>query len=275
MSHVISYAMSYIKRRIPQKILRDAFMQDQAFRSVRVTNVDSRIMEQVINEVVLPDCNRVGGRELTLDISRLQPMSNDNDGSVFKIPKDMTSQRSIMAIKYASFVSMPAAPNIGAAGAYAGYNAGTSVLGGLASRVLNTNIPEPITGTTDCHIINGDDNTIFIKNWGGGQRPRWIQVLVENDSGLTQLDPKSYDDFAKLCLYATQMTIYNNITLDLDSGKLQAGGELGRYREIIDGYSDAADNYTTQLREVMEVVFMLNDPQRRQEHYFMISGGGR
>lgn len=275
MSHVISYATNYIKRRIPERILKDAFMKDLPFRAVRVSNLDSRINTEVFQKIVLPDCNRVGGRELPIDISRLQPLSNDTDGHVYKIPKHMTSQRSIISVKYAGFVPLVSPATTGVGSNYAGYSAGASALVGLAQAVMSSNTPDPVTGTSDCSIINGDDNTIFIKDWGGGQKPQWILVLIENDTGLTQIDPKSYDDFAKLCLYATQMTIYNNLTLELDSGKLQAGGEIGRYKEIIDGFSDAAENYETQLREVMEVVFLLNDPRRRQEHYYMISGGHR
>lgn len=275
MSHVITYSINYIKRRIPPRILKDAFMQNLTFGAARVTNIDSRIMESIFNELVLPDCNRVGGREMSIDISRLSPISNDTDGHVYKIPKSMTSQRSIISVKYASFIPLIAPMQNGMGSNYVGYNAGSSVVTGLAQAVMGSNNPDPVTGTSDCSIINGDENTIFIKDWGSGQRPMWILVLVENDSGLSQLDPKCYDDFAKLCLYATQMTIYNNLIIDLDAGKLQGGGELGRYKEIIDSYSDASANYETQLREVMEVVFLLSDPRRKQEHYYMISGGHR
>ena len=273
MSAVITYSINYIKRRIPSMILKDAFMLNLSPGAARVNNLDSRINEKILNELVLPDCNRVGGREMAIDISRLRPISNDRDGHVYKIPKNMTGNRSITSVKYASFVSLLSPTVSGTGSNYAGYNAGASVVTGMAQAVFSSNTPEPVTGTADCSLISGEENTVFIKDWGRGQLPRWLLVLVENDSGLSQIDPKMYDDFAKLCLYATQMTIFNDLIIPLDQGKLQGGGELGRYKEIIDGFSDAAANYETQLREVMEVVFMLGDPRRRQEHYFMISGG--
>ncbi len=275
MSSVTSYVVKYIRRRIPERILKDTFMKDRPFSPTSVANMDSRIINQVIREVVLPDCNQIGGREALIDLTDLRPISIDQDGRVYRIPKNKTMQASIVSVKYAGYQQLTTAQVGSVTGGMVGYTTGGSQVAGLVASVYNSIIPDNITGTVDVSMVEGSDNTVFIKDWGGGQLPYWLLAVVEHDEALNQISPHSYPFFAKQCLYAAQMLIYNKMVIEMDMGKLYGGAELGRFREIIDGYADAADNYDTYLRETMEVVFMLNDPRKKQEHYFMITGGRR
>lgn len=47
----------------------------------------------------------------------------------------------------------------------------------------------------------------------------------------------------------------------MDIGELQGGHNLGRFKEIVDSYSDAEKNHQTYLKEVMKKVLYMNDSE--------------
>ena len=275
MQNPINYSIRHIMRNIPNRILNEAFMKDLPYTRSGVRNLESRIKTEIIDNIVKPDCDIVGGRELKLDISGLSPISVETDGLVYKIPTSMTGGAAITSAEYASFViNATAGTGFGTSPAMYANTISPSPLANTLSSIMNASSPDPVTGTADCHVMDSGVNTVFIKA-KNRQKIYWLLVQVENDDRLNQLSPKSYPDFAKLCLFAAKAWIYNKLIIEIDEGKIQGGAELGTFKNILDSYSDAAENYNEWLIETMEVVFMLNDPRKSQEFHFFITGGRR
>ena len=51
-----------------------------------------------------------------------------------------------------------------------------------------------------------------------------------------------------------------------------SGGELNKFKEIVDSYSDMEEIYAEKLEEWYKTA-LLNDPEGSRQHYQMISGG--
>lgn len=275
MNNAITYAIRYIKRDIPARILNEVFLKDLPYQRGSVRNLESIIKQKIIYDIVKPDSDTVGGRELKLDVSKLTPISVENDGMVLKVPMEMTDGCKINSCIYASFVrgdfaSVGTTYSSGFMNGYASVNS----IGGAASSILGASSPEQITGTTDCHVSPEGDNVVFVKA-KARQKIYWLSVYTDYDDAFNQISPKSFQDFAELCLLATKGYIYTHMIVELDEGKISAGSELGSFKNVIDGYSDANKSYNEYLREHMEVVFALNDPRFKEEHYFFHSGGRR
>ncbi len=275
MNNAITYALRYIKRDIPVRILNEAFLKDLPYSRGNVRNLESIIHELIINGIVGPDADTVGGREVKLDVSKLSPTLYENDGVILKIPLEMTGGCAITSVRWAAFVyNDTVTSGYGYSTGYMNNMMVTNSLGGTVASVLNASTPDPITGTSDCHVSPSGDNLVFVK-CRNRQKIYWLLVTTGYDEMFNQISPKSYQDFGELCLLATKAYIYTKLIVDLDEGKISAGSELGSFKNIIDGYSDANKSYNEYLREHMEVVFMLNDPRSKEEHYFMVSGGKR
>lgn len=275
MNNAITYALRYIKRDIPIRILNEVFLKDVPYSRGTVRNLESIIKELVIDGVVGPDADIAGGRELRLDIRDLNPMFSENGGLTYKIPMEMTGGTAINSVRWASFVLTDAmASGYGAPTGYSNNMMITNSLSGAVANVMNASTPDPITGTADCHVGPAGDNIVFVK-CRQRQKIYWLLVSAGYDAMFNQISPKSYPDFAELCLLATKAYIWTKLIVDMDEGKISAGSELGSFKSIIDGFSDAGKSYNEYLREHMEVVFMLNDPRSKEEHYFMYTGGRR
>ena len=96
---------------------------------------------------------------------------------------------------------------------------------------------------------------------------------VENDTEMTNLNPRSFRAFAKLVEYAVKSYIYNELVVTMDIGELYAGNQLGRFKEIVDSYEEAEEMYMTHLNEVMGKVLILNDPEAQRRHVQLLVGG--
>lgn len=276
MSNAVTQAVSYIKNRIPKKVLELTFMRREALtghlrRGTR--SLDAEIIKNVIEGIVIPDCNRHGGTELPLYIGNLVPVSKERGGTVYKIPKDMTNGAEIIDCQYASFIDNLS--GMGPSSPFGLGHKGYSHLSSLAALNMQTTMGESITGTSDCSVISSADNTIFITSVSGHLSVKWVLLTIENDQVINRLNPKSYTEFSKLCLYACKMYIYNNLLVELDQGYIEGGAEIGQVKNIVESYSDAADNYDDYLKDPMEVVLFLNDSRKKEEHLFMITGGRR
>lgn len=275
MNNAITYALRYIKREIPIKILNEAFLKDLPYTRGGVRNLESIMKSIIIDQIIRPDADTVGGRELKLDVEHLSPMIYENDGIALKIPMEMTNGVAITSCRWAAFMRQDL--NMSGYGMTSGYTNNTMVGGsiaGVGSNIMNASSPDPITGTAECHVAPGGDNIVFVK-CRNRQKIYWLMVDTAFDEMFNQIHPKSFQFFAESCLLATKAYIYTKLVVELDEGKISAGSEIGAFKNIIDGYSDANKSYNEHLRETMEVVYMLNDPRSKEEHYFFVSGGRR
>ena len=61
----------------------------------------------------------------------------------------------------------------------------------------------------------------------------------------------------------------------MDKGRLEGGAELGRFREVIDSYSDAEEQYQDYLLNTWQKVAFMNDRESYERFTKMMIGAYR
>jgi hypothetical protein len=91
------------------------------------------------------------------------------------------------------------------------------------------------------------------------QATGFLRCLLAYDASMSQIQIGSILDFTELAVLGTKAYIYNAYKVPLDEGKVKGGFELGSFREIVESYSDAREQYNEYLRTIWRKVAYMND----------------
>lgn len=266
----IQKAISDVKSAIPREILERTFMKPDNVslgqrQSFTPQSLDFHIRSVVIEGNVLPDCNLVGGTEVTIPLVEVLPQWISDYNVLYRVPKHLTQNRSILRLIHLTF---------GDGGVVGSQNLaaqGRSPLMDGAQGVLQAHLPIPIISTANMEIVG--ENTILVKDNVTMPGNPYLRCVIEGDTELNHLQPTSYRHFSKLVILATKRHIFNHMAVSLDQAALSGGMALGRIREIIDGYSDAYEQYEEYFDTVWRKVAVFNDPEANKRHLKYITGG--
>lgn len=257
-----------IRFQIPREILQATFYRREFGQRVMPTNIDELIREQVIEGKVRPDCNLVGGTETVIPIHDLPYDAWDSYRFCYRIPLDRTGGRYITRTVG---VLMGNAGFYGSSG-YLGSQGYTQVLD-ATSGVLASNTSIPDVASYDVQLIG--PNTILVSNIQTISTQLALRCYVENDADFSNLRGTAVQRFSELCLLATKAYIYNQLKIPMDMGQLIGGMNLGAFKEVVDGYSDAAQMYNDFLLNKWKRIAILNDPMAKKRHVRVLMGGHR
>lgn len=263
----IQKAIADVKFKIPMEILTTAFIHREFGQRALPLTVDAMIRQKVIDERVRLDCDLVGGSEIAIPLGGVAPEYIDNTTMVFRIPKILTQGRSISRV-----ISMGLGTGL-AQNALNSSNNGYSPMLNAAQSVMSALMPIPIVSTANIRLIA--ENTILVTENISIPGNVFLRCYVENDNDFSQLRSTTYQKFTRLVELATKAYIYNTLTISIGQAQLSGGMEIGRFREIVDGYSDANELYDTYLEEVWRKVSIMDDAMSRERHLRMIIGGNR
>lgn len=262
--NAIKKALDEIRYNIPRTILEEAFISQQLRGRGLAVSLDTKIRELVLDPRVLVDCDIVGGVEITIDLSQLMPELVNPGVALYRIPKSLTQGRSITSALSLSF-------GRGAATGIGGYSNNNSALLGAVQGVLDSALPIPVVAIGDVSLVG--ENTVMVSDQYVIGGDVWLRCLVSNDPELNNISPASYHNFCELSVLAVKAYIFNHLIIPMDEGQLHAGMQLGRFREIVDGYADANELYREFLNEKWRVTAFHNDPERHRRHLKLILGG--
>lgn len=276
--NAIQYALSNLKFTIPRPILEKVFLSTGvSWRQTSQTNVDEQILFNVIRARVLIECNLIGGTKESIPLEGLvqeRPMDNT---TVIHIPKSRTQGRSINSVLSVGFLSPGAltgwagANSLGASGPQA--QTDNSALMTLAQGVVAAYDRIPMVSTSRVQLIA--ENTILIKDSFSLPANSYLNCVLANDENMNTLQLRSYRPFAKLVEFAVKAYIHNELIVQLDQGELQGGASLGVFKEIVQGYSEAEQNYQDHMGDVMEAVMLMNDMPSYEKMIKLTIGGHR
>jgi hypothetical protein len=255
----ISKAIAEAKFSIPLEILQQAFAPISAFGRPTALNLDAVIREKVIDARVRVDCDLVGGTQMDIPLRGVQPEQVSlPSGSpytwalIYRIPMTLTQNRIITRVMWVANTLAPIS------GAYSAASYNGSALANAAMGVMQSQAPIPSTSSARVDLIN--TNTVMISDTNQWPFDATLRVFVENDKDMSLLPVGAYRHFAKLCGLAIRAHIYNSLVLRVNSAELQNGQELGRFKEIMDGYADSNELYLTYIDEVWREVAAYADP---------------
>lgn len=261
----LSYALRRIRQDIPPQILRLAFTKVTDSSYVIPVSVDSIIKEEVISDRVLLDCNLVGGAEVVIHLRSVPREQVEPGVHVYRIPKQLTQNRKILSALSVSF-SMAGTSSMGRS-----YGPQDEVKN-AARQMMSSNMSIELISDARCNVIG--ENVVMVEHADSYIGNIYLRCIIENDSNMNHLNPKSWDNFATLCVWACKGTIYNNTIVDLDRGYTVGGSEIGQYKNTIESYSDANETYRDYLKTTWAKTAIFNDPEMRDRLIRLVSGGG-
>lgn len=269
--NAITKALFDISARIPKEILIEVFAPKTYLFRNSVIDYEEQIKNLVIRSRVMVDCDLVGGTEVFIPLSGCPSEAIDNDRltAVYHIPKSKTQGRTITSVLSLSYVL---GSNSTAAGAlFRNCSISDTLVAGKAMFDAASTIPVPSTARVQ--LIG--ENTVMVKDTSYQPGQGILRCTLASDENFSHLQIKSYPAFSKLCELATKAYIYNNYAIKLDTAKLVGGQELGRFKEIVDSYSDAEEMYQTYLKETFQKVLFMNDREKYERFTKLMIGAFR
>lgn len=278
--NAINYAIQQIlKRDIPKAILNMTFLSRQMYDEFTFDTLESRIREEVFEGFVAMDCNIANATQLTIPLALCERIDGTFYTATYRIPKTLTQGKKVL---YPIHVTQ-AAGTMTAVDSNGVNNIATSTVtssfsfngvGGVFTamqQAAESVSPIPLISQALVYMVG--ENTVLIKDSIIAPGNMQLRVVVENDENLNHIQPPFFPVFYKLFLLAVKAYIYNNLVIEQDNAFIHSGGELNRFKDIVDSYSDATEQYNEQL-EFFTRSMMLNDPEGSRRHYQARVGGG-
>lgn len=275
--NVIQHAVSDLKFRIPRQILEKAFVNRYGSWKPNYQGIDELIINNVIKPRVLVDCNLIGGTQAIIPLNGLPQDKPTEYTTVVHIPKDRTQGRSINSVLHIAFISPDALS------AWAGVNSGGTVgsyggqentaLMGATHGMMAAFDRIPMVSTARVELIA--ENTILATDTINLSSNCFLRCVLSNDENFSNIPLRSYRYFCNLIEYAVKAYIYNALVVEIDQGELAGGQTLGIFKEIIQGYSEAEENYQDYLKTVMQQVMMMSDNMSYHRFMKLVIGGNR
>lgn len=253
---------------IPIQILEDTFIDKRARRLGRRMSVDQGIRDKVILNKVRPDLSAIGGMAVVVDLVSTPYTYVDAWSREYTIPPSITDGRQIVSINRVGMrrTAVYDAPNVSRTGSYKAENPYNKAI----HDVVDSHSSLPQISNSDVEVVTG--NVIRVRDNYAFSYDLEAEILLELSEDLKEIKPAYYQDLGQLTLSATKAHIYRTLALQLDKTKLESGRDFSRYKEFIDGWSDAWQIYQDQLNEKWYKILVLNDPYRKRKH---IQSAGR
>lgn len=253
---------------IPRQILEKVFADQDNYRFAQPEPLESKILAAVIRPRVLVDCNLVGGTEAYIPLANCPVTRTSDYTSVYRIPKSLTQNRSIISALNVTFSNPAAVSNVNPY-----VDASSSEMLNVAQQLLDSSGIIPITSTANIQIIG--ENVVMVQDTVILPANIYLRCILANDENMNHLQIRSYRPFAQLCVLAVKSYIYNQQIIRMDIGELYGGQQIGRFKEVVDSYSDAEELYQTMLKEKIQKILFMNDKTTMNRYIRMIMGGPR
>lgn len=279
----IMYGLQEIKNNIPPQILNRFYIPQRYYQLRRdpfmVNTSDEQIIDKVINRRVRLDCDTAGATEIDIELSGLKIEPLDKDKYLIHVPKDRTNGReitSVMAIVLFGMASTGISPQAVQAGMMS--MSSTSPLGttgtcpnmGVFKGLMSANQPLSVTETTNCRVVDGQ--TILVEDLITPLPTGYIRCVLANDREFSTLARPAWKQFGKLCVLACKADIYTRFIISIDTAEIIGGHEIGRFKEIVESYSDANEQYDEYFHTTWRKVQYMADNRRYTNHLKALVG---
>jgi hypothetical protein len=261
----VNKAIADVKFKIPLDILNAAFLPRQFGQRPLPVNLDTLIRQKVFEPRVRVDCGLTGGNMISIPLGSITPEYVDLYNLIYKIPKQLTGNRSITKVLdlTVGYGSVMGTTNMGLEGASPMLDAMSGVIAAVS--------PIPIVSTAYVEIIA--ENTVLVSDTMQFPLNAYLRCMVDYDPDFTKLKPQTIPKFSKLVEFAVKAYIYNELIIPIGQGQLYGGMDLGKFKEIVETFSDANDNYETYLKDIWPTVAILDDTESRRRHLRLLTGG--
>ncbi len=255
---LITKAVKDVMYNIPRELLRVAYMEDRVSPYIQSPrSLEEAIREKTIIPRVVADTDLIGGQTIYVPLAGITPKIMDDDNFIFEIPAERTGNRkiiSVLAVNYFRSENIPAYQNSSAPMVAPMLGSELSM---SAQRAMNSRGSIPLISTAECIVVG--HNVVMIRNHLRTAAMTQLKCRVENDQNLANLPLTVFPIFSKLCIFAVKAYIYNELIIKIDAGVIHRGHQLGVFKNTVESYADANENYATCRDEEWGAVTVMAD----------------
>lgn len=254
---------------IPSRILEDAFLPAK-HTSQRNRSLTDCIIERIIKNKIMPDLNRIGGTIIDVPLYKCNYIYDDTIEyryhRIYTIDPALTQNRPILAVLRGY--------NNGVLSAQSGYASITSGFSTYKTSDADTLMQKQIgSHTAPVRFSNSDveiigHNKLRIINTMMVGYNITLECRVPYSDQFHELSAPWHIEFNQLVNLATKAYIYKELRLAIDMFKLDGGRELGVYKDYVDNYSSAGDDYLEQIKSRWGKLLIMADPRRARKANF-------
>ena len=237
----INYLIDCIKREIPQELLEYTFQPEYRLGTIP-TSMDYMIRSEVIEGWLLRDCNLLGGTEVTIPLAGATLRTTDH-GSILQIPMSATGNKLITSV-------------LSISQATTAYSTNSNSM---------SNVHAPGMQTISARLQLTGPNTIYVE----GTIPvtqMYLRCVLANDKDFSNIPARAMTLLADLGVLACKSYIYTNRIIRVESAAIVSGVSIGKYADIIDGYSDSIEIYKEMRSIKWRKSLILQDPTSRNRY---------
>lgn len=264
----VEKAIAEIRFQIPEEILDLVFVKKAYYHRDRPTNLDREMIKKVIAPRVVVDCNLLGGVDYLVPLLDAHREVTEEWMAVYRIPKPFTDNRSIISILNVVYLN-PYQVTATAGLSLRGWSSAMAT----SQAVLDAMAPIPNLSTSEVSLEG--ENTILIRDARVLPAQCFARCILSYDEYLSNINPRSYIAFSKMCVLAIKSYIWKNRIVAMGKGELTAGVELGVIKDIITQYETAEQDYQDYRMNTMRKVLKMNDDNQKRRHIVRIVGGYR
>lgn len=275
MSAAINYVMGRLLGKgafeIPRQVLEVGFRDDWLDQAAPIT-LENKILNWVIKDRVIRDMDLVHGEEVLIDLSKIDPYVQDNFSRIYNVPPELTNNREIVSVVSVSYIPFNQSWGFRGGSNLAMVPMLSNDLTTAAGQVMNS--VSAIPSMSSAKVDLAGYNLVRVTDRSRLQHAYTLRCYVANDDYLSNIVPRVYPSFAKLCILAIKAYLYNKLIVMMGDHYLQRGQELGIFKSIVEGWDGAAEEYFTYLKEEWAAVaYFNNEDQSNRLLQYMISPG--
>lgn len=255
-------AVKYVARFINKMVLADAFL-DPEERKLRGGNaLYGAMQKKLIEEFLCHELSSLGGTTKFIPLENIPFRKVDNWTKIFEIPDHLREGKDVVR---ASFVnrSVRAGTNILSPNNINqwGRNSG---LPQSVEQMARSNLAIAKTMTAELEFIG--PNMFELRDFNIVHLQPTLECKLAYSKDMNEITQPYQSVFNELVLVAAKNYIYQELSMELDMGKLAMGRELGRYGDLVESFADAGSMYE-ELKPKWRKYLMLMDRVASSNHY--------
>jgi hypothetical protein len=249
MINAVECGINNIKNMIPNFIL------DLAFENEEDLDIEYSIHKNVIENMVLLNCNMVGGKTIQIDLKKewYEPVKDEAMCTVYRIPSEFRDNKKIIEVHRVQYTPR----NRPAYFAYSGavqsaamfrHDPRVHLSAVEKAQQVMLSSKSGIGGsmaTPHPEVLHGD--LIKLHPSPRIHIPWVLTCRIEYDNEMTNLNSEAVEKFAKLCVTATKIYCYNNLIEKVDIGFIKHGVEIPAVKEQINKWEGLESVYDEQV----------------------------
>lgn len=258
-TNAVQRALLQLHYTIPAEILDETFLNNENSYREESYSLDDKIKELVVHRRVNVDADLVGGNLVFIYIGDLFTEYVNPYTAIVRIPKSKTAGKTIVSVLSVYNILEVGMSTPGAANPFIENNL---VLAGNA--MMNAMASAPAIISAYLELIG--ENTVLIRQNTTLTNMNFIRCILSNNEDMSNLQLRSIPQYCKLVELGVKSYIYNYWAVKIGLGFLVGGKELGPFKDVVESYSDAEQQYQEYLNNVWGAVQFMNSNENYVEY---------